>query len=139
MEQLSTDMINGKPVQHIVSGGQIATLYGARGYDIADHPMNPNPGVSEPFTIRIPFEVWSIDDNKQINIMVYDRQGNPASSDTFQVWNRDGRMYTEFVMSDYHENVIDPEGEEVQNYATWNLVWWKTEWQHGRCIKSYLS
>jgi hypothetical protein len=133
---LRTDMINGKLVQHIVTGGQIATIYGASRYDLADHPLNPNPGVSEPFTIRIPFEVWCIDDNKQINLMVYDRLGDPASSDTFQVWNKDGRMYTEFVMSDYHENVIDPEGEEVQNYATWNLVWWRSDWMWWAFIPS---
>ncbi len=131
----TTDIINGKPVQHIISGGQLATLYGASGYNLADHPMNPNPGISEPFTIRIPFEVWSIDDNKQINFMVWDRSGSLASSDTFQVWNTNNRMYTEFVMSDYHENVIDWEGEEVQNYATWNLVWYKTEWQQGDVIQ----
>jgi len=109
--------------------GSIATLYGARGYDLADHPMNPNPGSSDPFTVRIPFEVWSIDDQKQINIIIYDREGDPTVF-PFYAFNPAGRMYCEFLATDYHENVVDINGPEVDN-LTWNTVWWEADWVNG--------
>ena len=110
--------------------GSIATLEGARGYDLADHPMNPNPGSSDPFTVRIPFEVWSIDDDKQINILVYDREGDPTAPDQFYAFNPAGRVYCHFLPTDYHETVVDINGPEVDN-LTWNTVWWEADWVNG--------
>jgi len=63
--------------------------------------------------------------------MVYDRYGSVLWDVPFQVWNKDGRMYTDFVMSDYKESVINPASTEVENYATWNLVWYKSNWKIG--------
>jgi len=113
--------------------GSIATLEGSRLYDIADHPMNPTPGSSDPFTIGIPFEVWSIDDEKQINILVYDRGQDldPGfGSKDWYPFNPAGRMYCHFLPTDYHENVVDVNGAEVDN-LTWNTVWWETGWENG--------
>ncbi|RKY97264.1 MAG: hypothetical protein DRQ13_04895 [Ignavibacteriae bacterium] len=113
--------------------GSIATLEGSRLYDIADHPMNPNPGSSDPFTIGIPFEVWSIDDEKQINILVYDRGQDldPGfGSKDWYPFNPAGRMYCHFLPTDYHETVVDVNGPEVDN-LTWNTVWWETDWVNG--------
>ncbi|RKZ00397.1 MAG: hypothetical protein DRQ13_00515 [Ignavibacteriae bacterium] len=120
--------INGVNTEVTVSGGQMATLYGARGYDIADHPLNPTPGSDEPFAIRVPFEVWSIDQDKQINFMIYDRVGNPAVDDPFRAWNTGGRMYTAFVLSDYQEAAIPLTDPSLPQFATWNMVWWANEW-----------
>lgn len=115
-------------------GGSIATLYGARGYDIADHPLNPNPGSSEPFTIRIPFEVWSIDELRQVNIMIYDRRGDPTNDDPFRVWNTEDRMYTAFVLTDYQETVILLTDPQLPQFATWNLVWWVNQYEIGDVV-----
>jgi len=120
-------------------GGSIATLYGARGYNIADHPLNPNPGSSEPFTIRIPFEVWSIDEQRQVNFMIYDRIGNPTNDDPFRVWNTEGRMYTAFVLSDYQETVILLTDPILPLAATWNLVWWVNEYETGDIVRVYYN
>ncbi|MFB3057329.1 MAG: T9SS type A sorting domain-containing protein, partial [Ignavibacteriaceae bacterium] len=120
-------------------GGSIATLYGARGYDIAIHPLNPNPGSSEPFTIRIPFEVWSIDEQRQVNFMIYDRRGNPMDDDPFRVWNTENRMYTAFVLSDYQETVILLTDPILPLAATWNLVWWVNEYETGDIIRVYYN
>ncbi len=29
---------------------------------LAQHPLNPNSGTAEPFLVRIPFEVWNVED-----------------------------------------------------------------------------
>jgi len=120
--------IGGVNTEVTVSGGSIATLYGARGYDIAIHPLNPNPGSSDPFAIQVPFEVWSIDQDKQINFMVYDREGDPTADDPFRVWNTGGRMYTAFVLTDYAEVAIPLDDPSLPAAATWNMVWWANEW-----------
>lgn len=110
--------------------GSVATLYLAREYDIADHPLNPNPGSSDPFTIRIPFEVWNVDDDQQVNMYVQHRNGTPAD-DPFYVWNESGRMYCEIVNTPYKETLLTD--DDLTN-ATWNLVFWGTEWQKGDVI-----
>jgi len=113
--------------------GSIATIYGARFYDLAEHPMNPNPGSSDPFTVRIPFEVWCIDDSRQINFLIYDRNQNPTSGNQFYAFNPFGRMYCELLPTAYHETVIDINGSEVDS-LTWNLVFWETDWVNGDLI-----
>lgn len=118
-------------------GGSIATLYGARDYDIAIHPLNPNPGSSDPFTVRIPFEVWSIDDSTQINLMVYDRRGDPKSDDPFRVWNTEDRIYTAFVLTEYQETPYSLNDPELVEFATWNLVWWVNHYNTGDVINVY--
>jgi hypothetical protein len=103
--------INGKTVVITISGGSIATLIGASNYDLGDHPLNPNPGSTDPFTIRIPFEVWNIDTDEQVNLLVYDRNAaaeNDPSVDGFRVWNTQDRMYTWTVNNSYTPTVIDP-------------------------------
>ena len=44
----------------VESGGSMAWIDGARVGDFASHPENPNPGSTDPFHIRIPFEVWDL-------------------------------------------------------------------------------
>ena len=131
--------IGGVNVEVTVSGGSIATLYGARGYDIAIHPLNPNPGSSAPFTIRIPFEVWSIDQDKQINYMVYDREGDPTADDPFRAWNTMGRMYCAYVLTDYAETVIPLTDPSLPAAATWNTVWWGSQWESGDVIQAFYA
>jgi hypothetical protein len=132
--------INGQTVVITKSGGSIATLFGASNYSIADHPLNPTPGVKAPFTIRIPFEVWNIDKNEQVNLLVYDR--NAASlnkpgvvADTFQVWNTRDRMYTWTLNTKYSTALIDPNSSIVADSATWNWVFFKSAFTTGDVIK----
>ncbi|MCH7962836.1 MAG: T9SS type A sorting domain-containing protein [Bacteroidetes bacterium] len=120
-------------------GGSIATLYGTRDYDIADHPLNPDSGSSEPFSVRIPFEVWSIDEQRQVNIMIYDRLGNPMDDDPFRVWNTEDRMYTAFVLTNYQETAYPLDDPDLANYATWNLVWWVNQYEIGDVVRVFYN
>ncbi len=109
----------------------MAWLDGARAYDLADHPLNPNPGSDEPFMVRIPFEVWNIDDNRQINIQIYDRTQNindtiPGSE--FWAFNPHNRMYSNFINTAYKES---PPLQADLDAMTWNLIWWQTPWTYG--------
>ena len=115
--------------------GSIATIYGARYYELKDHPMNPNPGSNDPFTVRIPFEVWNIDDNRQVNFLIYDRsqqQGNKP----FYAFNPNDRMYCYFLNTPYNKKGADFSGGELDN-LTWNLVFWQTRFQTGDVIKVF--
>ncbi len=136
--------INGQTVVITKSGGSIATLFGASNYSIADHPLNPNPGVKAPFLIRIPFEVWNIDKNEQVNLLVYDRNANSYNkpgvvADTFVVWNtslREDRDYVWVVNTKYNPSaVIDPASAIVADSATWNWVFFKSAYTIGDVIK----
>ena len=113
--------------------GSVATLYGARQYDIADHPLNPNPGSNDPFLINIPFEVWNVDDNQQVNLLVYHREGTPSDS-LFKVWNSDARMYMEILNTPYSPTLIDPDGPEADN-LTWNVVFYESDWEQGDVVE----
>jgi hypothetical protein len=108
--------------------GSMARLYASRDFDIADHPMNPNPGSSDPFMIRIPFEVWNVDDNQQINFDMYDRMQDFTTADTVYALNPNDRMYTEFINTAYKETL--PTSEDLDQ-MTWNLVWWSIPYVKG--------
>lgn len=114
------------------SSGQMATLYGARGYDIADHPMNPNPGSSDPFLVRVPFEIWNIDTEQQVNMLIYDRIQTPDDV-PFYAFNPADRMYCYIDNSPYNAdtpNSADASSSDTDN-LTWNLVFWECGWENG--------
>jgi len=131
--------IGGVNTEVTVSGGQMVTLYGARLYDIAIHPLNPSPGSSDPFAIRVPFEVWHIDEDRQINFMAYDRRGDPTADDPFRAWNTIDRMYTNFVLTDYSEAAIPLTDPSLPVASTWNMVWWANEWTIGDVLQVFYS
>jgi hypothetical protein len=122
----------------------MATIDGARLYNIADHPLNPNPGSSEPFAIRIPFEVWDMEAEggpQQIDITIYDRKQDVAAGGDFYAFNPYDRMYTHFIHRPYSEDVADfimdsgdIAGGADADLLTWNVVWWQTDWVTGDII-----
>ena len=115
------------------SGGSMATLIGASQYSIADHPLNPNPGSEDPFTIRIPFEVWNVDTDEQVNLLVWHRLGDITTSGS-EVWNTIDRMYTWTVNTPYITSVIDPNSQEVADNATWNWVFFESDFETGDVV-----
>lgn len=115
---------NGVNITITSSGGSIATLFGASTYDLTYHPMNPNYGFSdEPFTVRVPFEVWNVDQNQQVNLVFWDRSGNPTISGG-AVWNQTNRVYTWVVNTSYSPDLIDVTSQMVADNATWNVVYY---------------
>ena len=116
-------VIGGNTITITQSGGSLVTLIGASGYDIADHPLNPNPGSEDPFTIRVPFEIWNIDTNEQINAIIWDRSGDPTVTGG-AVWNIENREYLWLVNTSYTGDVVDPLSQAVTDHGTWNEVFY---------------
>lgn len=130
-------VIGGQTVKVIKSGGSIATLYGARQFSIANHPLNPNPGSTAPFLVRIPFEVWNKDKGIQINYQFYDRsQTNPAANN-FYVWFPTNRVYGEILDTPYDSTHIanGSTGGSDADFYTWNNVWYRSEWTPGDVVE----
>ncbi|MCW9066260.1 MAG: hypothetical protein OQJ78_08170, partial [Ignavibacteriaceae bacterium] len=131
---ITTDtVINGNTITITSSGGSLITLFGASGYDIADHPLNPNPGSDDPFTVRVPFEIWNIDTDEQINAIFWDREGD-ATVDSSSVWGQDYRQYLWLVNTPNTGAVIDPTGAEINEFGTWNIVWYISEFTLGDVV-----
>ena len=123
--------VNGLTVIKVKEGtGSMAYLFGARGYDLADHPLNPNPGSSDGFMVRVPFEVWNVEDGYQCNMLIYDRKQDPSDTSTpFYAFNPNDRMYTYFLISHYSEDI--PTAQVIHDSLTWNVVWWSAPYEKG--------
>lgn len=112
----------------VTSGGQLATVYSAP--SMADHPLNPNPGSGDRFTVRVPFEVWDIERDMQINLLMRDRL-QATDADPFYAFNPAGRMYCFFNALPYQEEVLT---EDTDNMLTWNIVSWTNDWTNGDVV-----
>jgi len=131
---LADTVANGVNITITSSGGSMATLFGASGYDLSDHPMNPNYGVSDdPFAVRIPFEVWNVDLDQQVNLIFWDRSGDPTTG-SGAVWVQDNRVYTWTVNTPYSSDAIDPTSAVVGANATWNWVFYNSMFTTGDVI-----
>ncbi len=131
-------VINGHHVAITKSGGSIATLFGASNYSLGIHPLNPNPGSTNPFTVKIPFEVWNTTKNEQVNLLVYDRNYNSTNDptkDDFSVWNQNDRVYVWVLNTKYSTSVINPNSQIVADSATWNWVFFESKFTTGDDIK----
>ncbi|MCL4280388.1 MAG: T9SS type A sorting domain-containing protein, partial [Ignavibacteriaceae bacterium] len=112
------------------SGGSYITIFGASGYSLADHPLNPSPGVDQRFAIKVPFEIWNIDANQQVNALFWDRSGNPTVNGG-AAWNTTNREYMWIVNTPYSTDPIDEASQTVADNATWNLVLYKSTFTTG--------
>lgn len=132
---LTDTVINGNTLTITSSGGSLITLFGASGYSIANHPLNPNPGSTNPFTVRVPFEIWDIDANQQINALFWDRSGNPTVTGG-KVWNDTNRDYLWLVSNPYtNGTVVDPLDPAVANFGSWNIVFYRTLFSVGDVVR----
>lgn len=131
---LGDTVINGKTLKITKSGGSFITIFGASGWSIANHPLNPNPGSTAPFTVRVPFEVWNVEANQQINCLFWARSGN-ATVDGGVVWNTADRQYLWVVNTPYSNTPIDPASQVVKDHGTWNLVVYKSTFNKGDVLR----
>ncbi|GIK59189.1 MAG: hypothetical protein HND39_05070 [Ignavibacteriota bacterium] len=122
--------INGVTIKYVQSGGSYITIFGASGYSLADHPLNPSPGVDQRFAIKVPFEIWNIDANQQVNALFWDRSGNPTVNGG-AAWNTTNREYMWIVNTPYSTDPIDEASQTVADNATWNLVLYKSTFTTG--------
>lgn len=118
----------------VTSGGQIATVFRMTNAGaLANHPLNPSPGTAAPFLIRIPFEVWNVDDPEnpfQVNLTFRDR-ARDGTERPFYAWNPSNRMYAIIVNSPYDENQViqvDAGPDQFNAEATWVLVLYGTNY-----------
>jgi hypothetical protein len=118
----------------------MATLFGtsAGGSNVANHPMNPNPGVNDPFLIRIPFEVWNKDTGKQVNIIFRDREQS-LTANPFFAWNPNNRNYVVIINNDYDPNKIIGTGDPLRDDATWIVVIYSTRLAVGDIVTIYYA
>ncbi|MDO8340842.1 MAG: hypothetical protein Q7T59_02630, partial [Candidatus Woesebacteria bacterium] len=109
--------------------GSLATIFsGLNSNSIKNHPLNPTPGSGAAFLVRIPFEVWNKDTKKQVNLMFRDRE-QTATASPFFAWNKNNRMYSIIVNSDY--NATTPITGTLRDSATWTVVFYGTNYQVG--------
>jgi hypothetical protein len=132
---LADTVINGNTLEITQSGGSIATLFGASAYDLVDHPLNPT-GAEAPFTVRIPFEVWNVDDNEQVNLVFWDRSGDPTV-DGGKVWNTENRTYGWVVNTPYTTDLIDITSQMVADNSTWNIVLYQCTFTTGDVLSIF--
>ena len=126
--------IGGITINITKSGGSMVTLFGASGYSLANHPLNPSPGTNAPFALRVPFEVWNVDNNQQVNVLFWDRAGNPTVTGG-TTWIQTTRNYLWVVNSAYSTNVIAPLSQDVVDNGTWNWVLYKSTFTNGDILK----
>jgi hypothetical protein len=132
----------------VVSGGQMATVFGTRAgaSNVTNHPFNPNPGVNEPFLIRIPFEVWNKDENRQVNVAFRDREQfftTDTTADKFWSWYPNNRNYVCLFNSDYDETKIIPLTHDLADpenaFGTWVVVIYSTRLAVGDVVSIYYA
>lgn len=118
-------------IWEVTSGGQMATVFRmVNAAGLGTHPLNPSPGVAQPFMVRIPFEVWNKDTQKQVNLTFRDRQRS-GTERPFYTWNPTNRMYAILVNSPYDSvNAIQVDGgpDALNALATWVLVFYGTNY-----------
>jgi len=124
---------NADVVEVAEGTGSIATFAGARNYDAADHPMNSTG--DDYFTMRIPFEVWDVERDMQINIGIYDRI-QLVEDVPFYAFNTRDRVYAVLNALPYEERVIDVDNvtSNEGDSNTWVLIFWEADWDYGDVI-----
>jgi len=126
---------DGRTFIYTESGGSMATIFRIQGGDFTVHPSNTT-GVNAPFLLRIPFEVWNVEDPEneyQVNFTFRDRIQihSPGGSNPLYSWNLVNRMYSILVNSPYDPTqVIQVDGgpDPYNDPATWILVHWGTNY-----------
>jgi hypothetical protein len=126
----------------VTSGGQLATLlfsFGDPAFFMSQHPANPNPGARDPFLLKIPFEVWDVERNVQLNVSFTDNAQKIAEIDsgTFvPTWAPRGNCVVYVVASEYDEQIHNNSFTGQDTMATWTFQFTpEAVWQTGDIIK----
>jgi len=134
-------VIGSQTVHYVASGGQMATVFRmVNAASLANHPLNPSPGTAAPFMLRIPFEVWNVDDPEnpyQVNLTFRHREKD-GTENPFYAWEPSNRMYAIIVNSPYDSaQVIQVDGgpDQFNDPATWVTVHYGTNYGLGAVVK----
>ncbi len=127
----------------VTSGGQLATLmfsFGDAAFFMAQHPENPNPGSRDPFLVRIPFEVWDIDRNIQLNLSFTDNAQKISDSLFVPTWAPRGECVCYVIATEYDEQVHNCSFTGQDTMATWTFIFKSGAiWQTGDIVKLVVS
>ncbi len=128
------------PTTHeLTSGGSMATLlfgFGDPAFFIANHPKNPNPGSRNPFTVRVPFEIWDLKRNIQINAAFTDQKQKLSDPNFVPTWDPRGECVVYAVASPYDEQVHNIGFTGNDTMATWSFIYQdSTKWETGDIVR----
>ncbi len=123
----------------VTSGGQLATLmfsFGDPAFFMAQHPENPSPGSRDPFLVRIPFEVWDIDRNIQLNLSFTDNAQKISDSLFVPTWAPRGECVCYVIANEYDEQIHNCSFTGQDTMATWTFTFKSgTIWQTSDILK----
>ncbi|MDZ7264755.1 MAG: hypothetical protein ONB16_09240 [candidate division KSB1 bacterium] len=123
----------------VASGGCLATLlfsYGDPANFMPKHPENPNPGSRNPFLVRVPFEIWDVVRNKQLNVAFTDNAQKLTDADFVPTWAPRGKCVVYTVASDYDEQVHNITTTGTDTMATWTFIFDETAvWKTGDIVQ----
>lgn len=128
----------------VVEGGSMATLlfsFGDAANFMPKHPKNPNPDSRDPFLVRVPFELWDVARNIQLNCSFIDMAQKISDIDSGRfvpTWAPRGNCETFIVASQYDEqihNITNFPGA-TDTMATWTFIFGAgTIWNTGDIVQ----
>jgi hypothetical protein len=65
---------------------------------------------------------------------MWDRSGNPTV-DSGAVWNTTNREYLWLVNTPFADAVIDPTGSAINEFGSWNVVWYLSDFTIGDVVR----
>ena len=118
----------------VTSGGSKASLsfsFGDPAFFIPNHPKNPNPGSRDPFLVQVPFEVWDVVRDVQLNVAFTDNAQKLTDSLFVPTWAPRGKCVVYALASEYDEQVHNITYTGTDTMATWTFVFndsaiWRT-------------
>jgi len=121
-------------IMEVVEGGSDATLlfsFGQPAIFLMNHPKNPTPGSINPFTVKVPFEIWDMERNVQLNAAFSDYKQKLTDPDFVPTWAPRGECVVYVVASPYDGQVHNIGYTGQDTMATWSFVYgpdliWKT-------------
>jgi hypothetical protein len=126
----------------VTSGGQLATLlfsFGDPANFMPKHPANPVPNSRNPFLVKIPFEVWDLKRNIQLNVSFTDNAQKIAdiAAGTFvPTWAPRGNCVVYVIASAYDEQIHNNATTGTDTMATWTFQFTpSTVWRTGDIIR----
>jgi len=108
----------------VTSGGSMATFLFWFGdpANFGNHPANPTSGSRTPFLVRVPFEVWDVARNKQLNVSFTDNRQKLSDVDFIPTWAPRGECRVYVVASEYDQQVHDIAYTGQDTMATWTFI-----------------
>ncbi|MDH7560373.1 MAG: T9SS type A sorting domain-containing protein [bacterium] len=131
----------------VLSGGSLSTLlygFGDPANFMLMHPKNPKRGVSrDPFTVRVPFEVWDVTRGVQVNSAFCDNAQKIADtlfvgtdSGFVATWSPRGKCTVFIFWTEYNDSVHNCGYTGQDKNATWMFVYnADVQWQTGDVVR----